>query len=84
MLQVARLAPKQLGDSSKLVEAFLHSQRSDDGVFKDRSSNSDLYYTCFGLEALTALGAEPPATVSDYLRAFGAGRKSGTFCTCAV
>jgi len=35
MLQVARLSPKQLGDSSKLVERFLHSQRNDDGGFQD-------------------------------------------------
>ena len=84
MLQVARLAPKQLGDSSKLVEAFLHSQRSDDGGFKDRSSNSDLYYTVFGLEALTALGAELPSTVGDYLRNFGAGENLDLLHLCCL
>jgi prenyltransferase beta subunit len=74
MLQVARLSPKQLGDSSKLVERFLHSQRNDDGGFQDRSGNSDLYYTVFGLEALIALSAEvPAAAVAAYLRGFGQG-----------
>jgi hypothetical protein len=74
MLQVARLSPKQLGDSAERVARFLHSQRNDDGGFKDRSGNSDLYYTVFGLEGFIALGEEPPsASVSSYLRGFGAG-----------
>lgn len=55
MLQVARLAPKLLGDSTELVEKFLRSQQNDDGGFKDRSGRSDLYYTVFGLEGLLAL-----------------------------
>jgi hypothetical protein len=73
MLQIARLSPKQLGDSSKLVAGFLHSQLNEDGGFKDRSGSSDLYYTVFGLEGLIALGAELPATAAGYLRSFGAG-----------
>ena len=69
MLQVARLSPKQLGDSTTLVERFLHSQLNKDGGFQDRSGKSDLYYTVFGLEALIALSAEiPVAEVSSYLR----------------
>ncbi len=74
MLQIARLSPKQLGDSSKLVERFLHSRRNKDGGFQDRSGASDLYYTVFGLEALIALGAEAPvAAVSGWLSGFGLG-----------
>ena len=74
MLQVARLSPKQLGESAELVAAFLRSQIHAEGGFKNRSGDSDLYYTVFGLEGLIALGAEVPAAdVSSYLRQFGAG-----------
>ena len=58
MLQVARLAPKVLGDSTSLVERFLQNQRNSDGGFKDRIGKSDLYYTVFGIDALQALQAE--------------------------
>jgi hypothetical protein len=73
MLQVSRLAPKQLGESARLVEGFLHSQRNADGGFRDRAGNSDLYYTVFGLEALIALGAETPSAASEFLRGFRQG-----------
>jgi prenyltransferase beta subunit len=74
MLQVARLAPKLLGESTELVRKFLLQQQNADGGFKDRSGRSDLYYTVFGLEGLLALQAELPApAVADYLRSFGDG-----------
>jgi hypothetical protein len=73
MLQIARLSPRQLGDSSQLVDGFLQSQVNEDGGFKDRSGSSDLYYTVFGLEGLIALGASAPAATSAYLRGFGNG-----------
>ena len=74
MLQVARLAPKSLGEATGLVTAFLRSQSNPDGGFKDRAGNSDLYYTVFGLEGLLALRADlPVAAVADYLRSFGHG-----------
>jgi prenyltransferase beta subunit len=60
MLQVARLAPKLLGESTELVARFIRSQQNDDGGFKDRAGKSDLYYTVFGLDALTALQQELP------------------------
>lgn len=60
MLQVARLAPKLLGDSTDLVSNFVRSQQNPDGGFKDRAGRSDLYYTVFGVDALTALRQEPP------------------------
>jgi hypothetical protein len=85
MLQVARLSPKQLGESSKLVERFLHSQLTEDGGFQDRSGNSDLYYTVFGLEALIALSAEVPTeTVSSYLRRFGPGENLDMVHLCCL
>ena len=55
MLQVARLAPKQLGESRDLVAAFLRAHTNPDGGFQDRAGASDLYYTVFGLDALIAL-----------------------------
>src|SRR5688572_8369317 len=71
MLQVARLAPRLLGDSAELVVAFLRSQMNADGGFQNRAGDSDLYYTVFGLEGLLALRADVPhSTIVDYLCAF--------------
>jgi len=74
MLQVARLAPQQLGESRDLVAAFVRSQLNADGGFQDRSGASDLYYTVFGLECLTAIQEPPPLeAVLPFLRSFGDG-----------
>ncbi len=74
MLQVARLAPKLLGESSDLVVHFLHSQMNEDGGFKDRAGQSDLYYTMFGMESLIAMCADVPThTIALYLHRFGSG-----------
>ena len=75
MLQVARLAPRLLGDASRdLVIGFLQSRINEDGGFKDRAGGSDLYYTVFGCEAMLALRADLPfASIASYLRRFGNG-----------
>ncbi len=73
MLQIARLSPKQLGDSAALVEGFLRSQLHPNGGFINRSGDSDIYYTVFGLEGLIALGAAIPEKTASYLREFGNG-----------
>ena len=74
MLQIARLAPKQLGESRDLVAAFLRERINPDGGFQDRAGASDLYYTVFGLDALVALQEEPPVQQSGaYLERFGDG-----------
>jgi geranylgeranyl transferase type-2 subunit beta len=74
MLQVARLAPKELGESRDLVAAFLRGSLNPDGGFQDRAGASDLYYTVFGLDALIALQAPlPVAETSAYLDRFGDG-----------
>src|SRR3954468_21877354 len=73
MLQVARLAPKTLGESADLVRDFLLRQIHSDGGFKDRSGASDLYYTVFGLDALIALRAELPPSAREYVQRFGTG-----------
>lgn len=74
MLQVARLAPRTLGDSAPRVAGFIHGQRAEDGGFRDRAGRSDLYYTVFGIEALVALREDLPApSLAAYLRSFGDG-----------
>ena len=74
MLQVARLAPKSLGDVGELVQSFIRSQQNPDGAFRNRAGDSDLYYTVFGIEALIALQAPPPAAaVKEYLVSLHAG-----------
>ena len=74
MLQVARLAPKLLGESTPLVQGFLAAQCRPDGGFAGRSGASDLYYTVFGLDGLMALRTEPLGDrTAPYLRGFGHG-----------
>ncbi|CAN5859100.1 hypothetical protein BH11VER1_BH11VER1_25050 [soil metagenome] len=74
MLQVARLAPRVLGDSAALVEGFLRSQLHPDGGFADRQGKSDLYYTVFGLEGLRAVQVDFDSTATaNYVRSFGDG-----------
>jgi prenyltransferase beta subunit len=74
MLQVARLAPRPLGDSAGLVADFLRGRLTADGGFADRAGAADLYYTVFGLEGLLALRADVPFPVIDrYLDGFGDG-----------
>jgi prenyltransferase beta subunit len=74
LLQVARLAPKLLGESTDLVRAFYRRQQNADGGFKDRVGVSDLYYTVFGLDGLIALQEPIDADRTEaYLRKFGGG-----------
>jgi len=74
MLQVARLAPTQLGESRDLVAGFLRDRVNPDGGFQDRAGASDLYYTVFGLDALIALQEELPfEQTAAYLDGFGDG-----------
>jgi hypothetical protein len=75
MLQVARLAPKLLGESAETVATFVRGQLNPDGGFKDRAGQSDLYYTVFGIDALLALRADLPiGAVYSYLQSFGGGQ----------
>jgi prenyltransferase beta subunit len=72
-LQIARLAPKLLGDSADLVAHFIRGRLNADGGFGNRAGDSDLYYTVFGLQALVALQSDLPLESAAYLRGFGAG-----------
>lgn len=73
MLQVARLAPRLLGESRDLVAGFLRGALNADGGFADRAGESDLYYTVFGLEGMLALQEPIPESTITYLRRFGGG-----------
>lgn len=75
MLQVARLAPKVLGpEATELVARFLGTQQNPDGGFRDRKGASDVYYTVFGIDALTALQRPLHAErLRGFLKRFGEG-----------
>ena len=60
MLQVARLAPQLLQQSTENVESFVRSRQAPEGGFHDRAGKADLYYTVFGLACLESLQAELP------------------------
>ena len=72
MLQVARLAPKLLGDSAGLVRDFLLRQFLPTGGAQDRGGKADLYYTIFALAGLEAVQAQSPPQ-HDWLATFGDG-----------
>ena len=72
MLQVARVAPKALGESAALVREFFLRQFAADGGGVDRDGRADLYYTIFSLAGLQALQADAPVEkVEAFLRGFG-------------
>ena len=74
MLQVARVAPKALGESAELVRAFFARQFSAEGGGCDRDGRPDLYYTIFALAGLQAMQAEIPREQTEaWLRGFGDG-----------
>ncbi len=74
MLQVARVAPKLLGDSAELVRAFFARQFSEKGGGRDREGRPDLYYTIFALAGLQAMQVEiPRERIEPWLRGFGDG-----------
>jgi hypothetical protein len=86
MLQVARLAPKVLGaEATELVAKFLRAQQNHDGGFQDRKGQSDLYYTVFALDALTAL-QQPFDTerVRVFAQSFGDGASLDFVHLCAL
>lgn len=85
MLQVARLAPKLLGDSASLIEKFVRAQQNDDGGFRDLKGASDLYYTVFGIESLRALQVEMPTeSTIKYLQPFASGEQLDFIHVCCL
>ncbi|MES2570661.1 MAG: prenyltransferase/squalene oxidase repeat-containing protein [Verrucomicrobiota bacterium] len=73
MLQVARVAPKILGDSAGLVREFFLGQLDENGAGRDREGRPDLYYTIFALAGLQALQTVPERPVTRFLETFGDG-----------
>lgn len=74
LLQVARLSPRLLGDSTELVRDFFRQQLSPEGAGFDRGGRPDLYYTIFALAGLQTLDAEVPREkVATFLRSHGDG-----------
>jgi len=74
LLQVARLAPRLLGDSTDLVREFYRQQITPEGGGRDRVGRPDLYYSTFALAGMQALDvAVPVEQLEGYLRSFGTG-----------
>ncbi|MEP6673134.1 MAG: prenyltransferase/squalene oxidase repeat-containing protein [Chthoniobacter sp.] len=78
MLQIARVAPKVLGDSADLVRAFFTRQFSPEGGAMDRAGQPDLYYTIFALAGLQAMQSEEEikhqtSNLKPWLASFGDG-----------
>ena len=84
MLQVARLAPKVLGEATDLVREFYLSRVLSDGGFADRKGESDLYYTLFGLEGLAALQVAAPGSLRGYVEGFGDGEGQDFIHLCCL
>jgi hypothetical protein len=74
LLQVARLAPRLLGDSVDLVRAFTAKQFNEAGAAGDRGGKPDLYYTIFALACAQALDVPVPTDrTRAWLATFGDG-----------
>ncbi len=74
LLQIARLAPRLLADSTVLVRDFFARQFGPSGAAANRAGDPDLYYTIFALAGAQALEA-PVATAQtrEWLQTFGDG-----------
>jgi hypothetical protein len=74
LLQVARLAPRLLADSTELVRAFYQKQFNELGAASDRAGKPDLYYTIFAIGGALALDAPwPIERTRQWLLTFGDG-----------
>lgn len=74
LLQIARLAPRLLGDSCGLVRDFYARQFQADGAACDRAGKPDLYYTIFALAGAQALDAPiPTSAIVNWLKSHGTG-----------
>lgn len=74
LLQIARLAPRLLADSTDLVREFYRRQFDAQGAAADRGGRPDLYYTIFALAGAQALDVElPTSNTREWLLGFGDG-----------
>lgn len=71
LVKAAGRAKGVLGESTGLVNDFLKSKINPDGGFQGRSSESDLYYTMFAIEAMLAVCPEFSFdSTANFLRQF--------------
>ena len=76
LLQVARLAPRLLADSTPLVRDFFARQFNAEGAAVNRDGKADLYYTIFALAGAQAMDAPAPIEKTrSWLATFGDGEK---------
>lgn len=74
LLQVARLAPRLLADSTPLVRDFFARQFTAEGAARDRAGKPDVYYTIFALAGAQAMDAPiPTEKTREWLANFGDG-----------
>jgi hypothetical protein len=74
LLQVARLAPRLLADSTDLVRSFYARQFNEHGAACDRAGKPDLYYTIFALAGAQTLDVPiPVAQTRAWLESFADG-----------
>jgi len=74
LLQIARLSPRLLADSTDLVRDFFRKQFDSRGAAVNRDGQPDLYYTIFALAGAQALNVSPPLEMTrGWLRQFGDG-----------
>lgn len=74
LLQVARLAPRLLADSTDLVRDFYAAQFSEQGAALDRGGKPDLYYTIFALAGAQVFDLPLPTDKTRrWLHSFGDG-----------
>ncbi|MGZ8920462.1 MAG: prenyltransferase/squalene oxidase repeat-containing protein [Limisphaerales bacterium] len=74
LLQVARLAPRLLADSTDLVRGYYARQFNEQGAASDRAGKPDLYYTIFALAGAQTLDVPIPAKrTRAWLQTFGDG-----------
>jgi hypothetical protein len=52
---------------------FIQAQWTDEGGFRGRGREGDLYFTVFGIQCLLAMDGELPAQLRAYLESFGDG-----------
>lgn len=71
LLQIARLAPRLLADSTGLVRDFYSRQFTESGAATDRGGRPDLYYTIFAIAGAQALDVPVPAgDIAEWLKTF--------------
>lgn len=76
LLQVARLAPRLLADSTELVRDFYRRQFNPLGAARDRGGHPDLYYTIFAIAGAQALDVPIPGDATRaWLQSHGDGEQ---------